>query len=631
MTTRRNFIKVLAAVPPACTFRQSWAAADPTRLALVIGNSAYRDAPLLNPGNDARAMAGLFVQAGFTVDSHLDATRTVMVTAIERFGAAIRRPETRQVVFYYAGHGVQLDWRNYLAPIDAEVDTADQLRMHCVDLGLLLSQLGAAKDKTFIIILDACRDNPFGSAYRPEQKGLAQFDAPVGSLLAYATSPGKGAADGSGKNGLYTESLVRELSRRDTRIEDALKRVRLNVRLASQGRQIPWETTSLESDVFLFNDGQKKLTEAELEKQVEADIAEWERIKSSRKLNDWVAYLRTFPNGRFAEIAQMRLARLLAEVEKLAAEKRQREEQQRLAEEQKRLAEEQQRLEAKNRLEQEKQALARSEKLASVKPAPIQATSATPAPPTVAPSPTSTPLAKPAAEDTRASAAPMINLRAGVAVPTLIAPSANPFSAGRYPNSRIYTVGDEATFRESDALTGVEQRTYTLRVTRVDYDLDRVEINDGQHITDLMGNSIKEGGKKYASPRQWTPAEYQVGRKWTATLSFTYKQGTKNAYHNLQIVKRETITVPAGTFDTFRIEGEGMNVTEGNRVEMIMWLVPGLNFPVKREFISRPREGGFGITSRSELISLRQQIIDTECAITSDGLQGTLAIKSQCT
>ncbi len=299
--------------------RRSWAASgDPSRLALVIGNSAYRDGPLINPGNDARAMASLFGQAGFTVDSRLDATRTGMMAAIERFGAAIRRPEIKQVVFYYAGHGVQLDWRNYLLPVDAEVDTADQLRQHCVDLGLLLSQLGAAKDKTFIIILDACRNNPFGNAYRPEQKGLAQFDAPVGSLIAYATSPGNVASDGSGKNGLYTENLVRELSMHGTRIEDALKRVRLNVRLTSRGAQIPWETTSLESDVFLFNDGQTKLSDAELEKQVEADLAEWIRIKSSRKVDDWVGYLHNFPNGRFAEIAQMRVARLLAETEKPA-------------------------------------------------------------------------------------------------------------------------------------------------------------------------------------------------------------------------------------------------------------------------------------------------------------------------
>lgn len=318
MTTRRRFLQAAASLPPLLAMRRVRAAGDPARLALVIGNSAYRQAPLVNPGNDARAMATLFDEAGFTVDTRLDAGRTDMLAAIDRFGGAIRRPDIKQVVFYYAGHGVQLEWRNYLLPVDAEVDSAEQVKQRCIDLNQLLGQFGAAKDKTYIIILDACRNDPFGSAYRPEQKGLSQFDAPVGSLIAYATSPGNIASDGGGKHGLYTENLMRELSKRETRIEDALKRVRLNVRLASRGAQIPWETTSLETDFFLFKGAQKKLSEAEIEKELEADVEAWTRIKGSHKQDDWVAYLRDFPNGRFTEIAQMRLARLLAETEKAA-------------------------------------------------------------------------------------------------------------------------------------------------------------------------------------------------------------------------------------------------------------------------------------------------------------------------
>ena len=204
MTTRRTFIKAFVAIPPALTLRRSWAAnpaADPSRLALIIGNSAYRDAPLVNPANDARAVAGLFTEAGFTVDSRADATRTDMLAAIERFGAAAKRAETKLVMFYYAAHGAQLDWRNYLLPVDAVVRKQEDMKQRCVDLSLLLGQFSAAKDKTFVVILDACRNNPFGAAYRPEQKGLSQFDAPVGSLLAYATSPGNVASDGEGANG----------------------------------------------------------------------------------------------------------------------------------------------------------------------------------------------------------------------------------------------------------------------------------------------------------------------------------------------------------------------------------------------------------------------------------------------
>jgi len=714
MTTRRSFIKTLAAIPPALSFRRTWAAnpaSDPSRLALIIGNSSYRDAPLVNPANDARAVGALFTRAGFSVDSRLDATRADMIAAIERFGAAVKRSETKLVVFYYAGHGAQLDWRNYLLPVDAVVQKPDDMKQRCVDLGLLLGQLNAAKDKTFVVILDACRNNPFGSAYRPEQKGLSQFDAPVGSLLAYATAPGNVASDGEGQNGLYTENLVRELGQRGTRIEDALKRVRLNVRLASHGEQIPWETTSLESDVFIFSEGQKKLSESELEQLVEADVTEWARIKSSKKIDDWVGYLRSFPNGRFAEIAQMRLARLLAEDERLMAEKRQREEQQRLEQEriererariaeeqrlaaerkrleeqqlqeqrrreeeqrrlneqkrldqermereqarlakaqhlaaerkkleeqqlqeQRRREEEQQRLEARRqaeqeRLDRERQRIAEAERLAAERrqqeaqrqaaeqkriaqekqaqaaaampaavPAPSTASAASPAP-DLAPRPA--PTAAP-------SGPPLLDIRAGAPVPMLIAPSANPFSAGRYPLGRIYTVGDRARFRQTDYLTDIEVKTYGTRVTRIDYDEDRVEFNDGNIISDLMGNFIKNGPVEFDSPVQFIPAEFQVGKKWTAAFRRTKRGEESNAYYDMQIVKRETISVPAGSFDCFLIEGNGWNTTRNQKLEARLWLVPGVNFAIRREFVVRNQRGAFRQTERHELVALRQQ------------------------
>jgi hypothetical protein len=710
MTTRRSFIKALAALPPIFSFRSARAAVegrpDPSRLALVIGNSAYGATPLSNPTNDARAIGTLLTQAGFTVDSHLDATRSDMMAAIERFGAAVKRSETRQVVFYYAGHGAQLDWRNYLLPVDARVEKPEHIRQRCVDLGLLLGQFSAAKDKTFVVILDACRNNPFGSAYRPEQKGLSQFDAPVGSLLAYATSPGNVASDGEGKNGLYTEHLVRELSKRNTRIEDALKRVRLNVRLASHGAQIPWETTSLEGDVFIFNGEHKKLSEAELEQLVEADVTEWARIKSSKKIDDWVSYLRSFPNGRFAEIAQMRLARLLADVEKLAVEERQREAQRkqeeqqridqdrvereriRLAEEQRVAAErerariaEEQRLAAERRqaeeqlkrqeeklslearrkkdaerLERERQRLAEAERLAHERRQQEQqrqelerqraaevdrlaregkqleeqrqaearqklaATAARPAPaatPAQAPAEIAAPISAagpehkpmPSTAQAQAPTPAMLDIRAGAPVPALIAPSTNPFSAGRFALGRIYTVGDVAVVRQSDILTGIEERTNSPHVTRVDYDEDRVEFNYGSFVTDLMGNPIKNGPVQFDTPVQWTPAELQLGRKWTAAFRRTQGGSTSNAYYDMHIAARETISVPAGSFDCFRIDGEGWNTTNGAKLEIKLWLVPGINFSIRRDFVTRNKFGRFGQTERNELVSLRQQSI----------------------
>ena len=225
-------------------------------------------------------------------------------------------PETQLVVFYYASHGAQLDWRNYLLPVDAVVEQPEHLKQRCIDLNLLLAQF-SAKDKTFIIILDACRNNPFGTSYQPEAKGLSQFDAPVGSLLAYATAPGTVAQDGTGENGLYTANLVRELSRRDTRIEDALKRVRLNAP-GLRREQIPWKPRHWRR-MCSFWRGAEEAHRSRDEEMVEAELTEWARIKNSRTAADWVAYLQAFPNGHFAEIAQARLNRILAGSEKSAS------------------------------------------------------------------------------------------------------------------------------------------------------------------------------------------------------------------------------------------------------------------------------------------------------------------------
>ena len=657
MTNRRIFLQTAAFVSAPLGFECAWAAtSDPSRLALVIGNSAYRDVPLVNPTNDAKAVARLLTDAGFTVDSHFNASRVDMMGAIERFGSAITRSEVKMVMFYYAGHGAQLDWRNYLLPVDAAIKKQEDIKGQCVDLNHLMGLFGAAKDKTFVVILDACRDNPFGTSYRVDQKGLSQFDAPVGSLLAYATSPGSVAADGSGQNGLYTENLVRELSLKGTRIEDALKRVRLNVRLASKGAQIPWETTSLEGDVFIFNDGQRKLSESELEKLIEADITEWARIKSSLVVDDWVGYLRKFPNGRFAEIAQMRLSRLLAAVERaqeleeqkriaqqriaterqkqeeelhrqkelqalalqrqqeqerlerekakivdatrVATQRKKLEDQQRVAQaklERERLerldaeriaAAEKQKHEEARRVEDERIALAKAESEATTK---------------------STPISNPPAVALTASIGSTIDLRAGVAMPALISASANPFSAGRYALGRMYSVGDEATFRVADAMTGVESRTFTDRVTKVDYEANRVEFDGGTYVADLMGNLVKSPSLVPDIPPQLDPVELQIGKKWTATFRYIKNGVVSYAYYNLKIVKREAIATPCGSFDAFRIEVRGY-VNKGFvvLVEMDRWLVPGLNFPVR--FDTRYRGPKFYETERQELLSLHQEV-----------------------
>ena len=283
------------------------------RVALVIGNTSYVDAPLKNPANDARAIAGELQRFGFQTVLKLDAGRTEMIEAIRAFADTLAQKKGVGT-FYYAGHGAQIAWKNYLIPVDAVIDRLEDMQAKTVELKALLDGLVRAQNPMNVIILDACRDNPFGNKVHAQQKGLSQFDAPPGSLLAYATSPGNVAADGEGANGLYTENLLRELKAPETKIEDVFKRVRLAVRRSSQGQQLPWESTSLEEDFYFLPPKQvRKLSEDELEKQFEEELAIWEKIKDLKEPAPIEDYLRRFPSGKFSELAQFRLTRVLAQ------------------------------------------------------------------------------------------------------------------------------------------------------------------------------------------------------------------------------------------------------------------------------------------------------------------------------
>ena len=277
------------------------------RLALIIGNTRYAESPLKNPANDAKAIANELQKTNFKVNLLLDAGRNQMAEAIAAFSTDLAR--TKGVgMFYYAGHGAQLAWRNYLVPVDAVIEKLEDMRAKTIDLSSLLEGMTRAKNPMNVIMLDACRDNPFGTKVLTEHKGLSQFDAPPGSLLAYATSPGNTAGDGEGANGLYTENLLREIRVPEAKIEDVLKRVRLAVRRKSEGQQIPWESTSLEDDFYFLPPAHiKKLSESEVEKAFNQELAIWEKIRESKEPAPLEEYLRNYPSGRFSELAQFRL------------------------------------------------------------------------------------------------------------------------------------------------------------------------------------------------------------------------------------------------------------------------------------------------------------------------------------
>ena len=220
-----------------------------TRLALVIGNGAYPGNALVNPPNDAADMAALLKQSGFEVIQRENASLKEMHRALREFGDRLSR-ETLGL-FFFAGHAVQVRGRNYLLAVDADVAREDEVAFNSLDLQAVLEKMDSARNHTNLIILDACRNNPFASKFKLANSGLAQIDAPPGTVVGFATAPGSVAADGRGRNGLYTKHLLANLGKPGARIEDAFKQVRVAVRAESDGAQTPWESTSLESELIL--------------------------------------------------------------------------------------------------------------------------------------------------------------------------------------------------------------------------------------------------------------------------------------------------------------------------------------------------------------------------------------------
>jgi hypothetical protein len=218
-------------------------AEDQTRVALVIGNSRYPSSPLRNPANDARAMTETLREMGFRVHHHTDQTNEGMKRAIQEFGDALRRADVG--LFYYAGHGIQANGRNYLIPVDAEIRNQPEVEYESVDLGRVIAQMEAAAVPLNIVILDACRNNPFARSFRSASRGLTQVTAPTGTLIAYATAPGRVASDGDGENGLYTQELLRYMRMPGLDVEDVFKQVRISLIQKTNGDQTPWESSSL--------------------------------------------------------------------------------------------------------------------------------------------------------------------------------------------------------------------------------------------------------------------------------------------------------------------------------------------------------------------------------------------------
>ncbi len=533
-------LRVGIAAAALCSFSASAVAPLDIRVALVIGNSAYAgSASLDNPANDATAMAVALKRLGFSVIQLRDGSRTQMLEAIQSMGNSLRA-KSGIGVLYYAGHGLQMDWRNYMVPVNATLSSAAEVPDQAVDIDVVMQTFKTAGSRMNIVILDACRDNPFAAT--ASGKGLAQIDAPPGTFLAYATAPGNVAEDGSmGTNGLYTGYLLRELTRPASKIEDVFKRVRLQVRQSSKGRQVPWESTSLEED-FVFNDGikhtfktedleqlrqatpsravasapttavlaptehtrqleyERAMAEAKAheglskgqaaEQAFQREKADWDRIANSRNPDDFYDYLLRYPSGSISELASAALERL-----------------------------------------------------------------------------------------ERAQTTAVVDKNGMVQVP------------GR----DRFSLGDKHYFTVRDELTKTS-RFGMLQVTKV-YD-DTVEVNHGQDVYTREGGGIRN---RYISrmdpPRLEVPAsDYTVGKRWNYRLNQTPAVGQSAGvpqvvYGTARVVALEEVSIPAGKFKAYRIELEEFS-QEGTVVRLTRWMLPSWGFPIKMKREVRRRYGG---------------------------------------
>ncbi|MBN8475893.1 SUMF1/EgtB/PvdO family nonheme iron enzyme [Sulfuritalea sp.] len=291
------------------------------RVALIIGNSDYKSAPLENPANDAADLANALEKQGFKVLVRENVGERGLKEAVDVFARHLKQGGIG--LFFFAGHGIQLKDQNFLLPVDIGFDSEADITFKSVSAEYVLSRMAEAGNRINVVILDACRNNPFQQARKNVSKGLGVMNvgrAEKGTFIAYATSPGATAADGTGRNGLYTKHLLRSLETRDSDIDKVFGRVRTGVVQDTGGDQVPWTSSSvigsfhfdLVEDMAALR-GATQPAAARHEAAAEAatapydpvqERAYWERIKDSRVAADFVGYLEKFSGAPRAAYAR---------------------------------------------------------------------------------------------------------------------------------------------------------------------------------------------------------------------------------------------------------------------------------------------------------------------------------------
>jgi uncharacterized caspase-like protein len=304
------------------------------RVALVIGNSAYEHVPALaNPKNDAADMAAKLESLGFEVVRGSDLSLADMRKTAREFTTKLDGADL--ALFFYAGHGLQVNGNNYMAPVDAKLASYDDLDYEVLPMDLIVGAM-ERKTKTSLVFLDACRDNPLaanlarsmGTRSSAVGRGLAKLGSGIGTLIAFATQPGNVALDGTGRNSPFTTALLKHLGTPGESITNELVLVRRSVLEATQGKQVPWDNSSLTGEVVL-KPAPKEEPKVEPAPEAKApepanngqlELAYWNSIKDGASAAYFEAYLQQYPNGTFASLARVRLGEIKAAEERAKQE-----------------------------------------------------------------------------------------------------------------------------------------------------------------------------------------------------------------------------------------------------------------------------------------------------------------------
>jgi hypothetical protein len=313
--TRQIVAAALALVLFAVAAGAGWAQTPEKRVALVIGNDAYQTLPrLVNATSDARDLGRALEGTGFDTTIKTDVKRRELYQLIDAFAARIAGSPDTVGLFYYAGHGVQTNGKNYLVPVDANLTSEADLEAEAVDYGKVLRAMEEAHNRINIVILDACRDNPLPKG-RSLARGLASVRAPRGTFIGYAAAPGQTAQDGEpGQNGVFTGTLIKHLGEPGLQIEEVFKRVIAGVSERTGGKQLPWMESSVQGNFYFISPNAAPVTPSASATAPpsanDPEIVFWQSIPPNAAATDYEEYLRQYPQGRFAGLARNRLAAL---------------------------------------------------------------------------------------------------------------------------------------------------------------------------------------------------------------------------------------------------------------------------------------------------------------------------------